>query len=49
MFGNPSAEEVGAVDIDTPQLLDTLIRILLCGEVFREACRSDQMVNFVVF
>lgn len=46
--GDTSGEEVGAINVDTPQLLDTLVRVGDCVKVLGEACGGDEVVNLAV-
>lgn len=45
---NTSGEEIGAVNIDTPELSHTVDRILDGVEVLSEAGRCDQVVDLAV-
>lgn len=47
--GNSGCEEVSAINVDTPELLDAVVWVVDCVEVFGKASRSDQAVNLSVF
>lgn len=48
VLGHASREEVGAVDVDAPELLDAIERILNRVEVLGEASRGHQVVDLAV-
>ena len=48
MLGDSSSEKVGAVDIDTPQLLDTVVWVADSVKVLGETSRSHEVVNLAV-
>jgi len=45
MLGYARGEQVGAVDVDAPELLHALERVVDCVEVLGKACRGDQVVD----
>lgn len=46
--GHARGEQVRAVDIDAPELLDPVVRVRLGGEVLGEARRRDEVVDLAV-
>ncbi len=46
--GDAGCEQVGPVDVDAPEFLDSIERISDCVEVLGEAGGCDQMVDFAV-
>jgi hypothetical protein len=48
MLGHPDGEEVGAIDVDTPELLHAVVWVLDGVEVLGEAGGGDQMVDLAM-
>ena len=48
VLGDGARPDVGTVDIDTPELLHTVVRVGDGVKVFGETGRSDQVVNLAV-
>lgn len=48
VLGNTNSEEPGAVDIDTPKLLHTVMWVVDSWEVLGEAGGSDKVVDLAV-
>lgn len=46
--GNRAREEVGSVNVDSPELAKTVDRIVDSFEIFGEASRGNQVVNLAV-
>lgn len=48
MFRNTNSEEVGAINIDTPELLDTIVRVRDGVKILSEASRGNKVVDLAM-